>query len=127
MRFIFLLLVFIVFPLKGHSCFMEKFRWKNRVLVVNDKAPKNLIDKQKQKFANNDEANRDRDLILILSGKECDKNGLKFDFEPQTFKAHLVGKDGTVKATYNKPVAMDKVYKLIDSMPMRQKEILQSE
>ncbi len=122
-----LLIVFIVFPLRAQSCFMTKYQWKKRVLVVNDKAPKDSIAKQKQKFSLNSQGNRERDLILIFSQKGCDQKSLKLDFKPDVFKAHLIGKDGTIKATYNQPTAMTEVYQLIDSMPMRQQEILQSQ
>lgn len=39
------------------------------------------------------------------------------------FEVILIGLDGTIKLRQNKPVSTDKLFELIDSMPMRQREI----
>ena len=37
--------------------------------------------------------------------------------------AQTVGKDGTEKERWSEPAPMDEVFRLIDSMPMRQREM----
>lgn len=44
------------------------------------------------------------------------------ELEPDTFGLRLIGKDGTVKGTASEPVAMEELYALIDTMPMRRQE-----
>lgn len=41
----------------------------------------------------------------------------------KNFEVILVGLDGTVKLRQNQPVSTDKLFSLIDSMPMRQREM----
>lgn len=41
------------------------------------------------------------------------------------FEVILIGLDGTIKLNQNKPVSTDKLFGLIDSMPMRQREMRQ--
>ncbi|MBV6632043.1 MAG: DUF4174 domain-containing protein [Alphaproteobacteria bacterium] len=47
----------------------------------------------------------------------------RFDLGPDDFAVILVGKDGGEKARWSAPVAMAEVYALIDTMPMRQREM----
>ena len=39
------------------------------------------------------------------------------------FEAVLVGKDGTVKGRWNRPVTLPELFSLIDAMPMRRQEM----
>ncbi len=47
----------------------------------------------------------------------------RYGVEPGRFAAVLVGKDGTVKHRFDKPVEPDEIYALIDEMPMRRREM----
>jgi hypothetical protein len=46
-----------------------------------------------------------------------------YEVAPRSFAVRLVGKDGTVKLARHGAVPIDEVYALIDSMPMRRREI----
>ena len=47
----------------------------------------------------------------------------RFGVEPGRFRALLVGKDGTVKHRFEEPVGPGEIYALVDSMPMRRREM----
>jgi hypothetical protein len=47
----------------------------------------------------------------------------KYDVERDAFRVVLIGKDGGVKLSETKPVSVDSLYSLIDSMPMRKREM----
>ena len=47
----------------------------------------------------------------------------RFGVEPGRFVALLVGKDGTVKRRFHEPVGPDDLYDIVDSMPMRRREM----
>ncbi len=102
---------------------MKKYLWKNRVLVVNQKSSSEDLNSQKQKFKKEERGAKERDLLLVFKEKGCEDEAQDFKFKAGEFKAHLIGKDGGIKATYNKPVELKKVFAEIDSMPMRQQQI----
>ncbi len=102
---------------------MKKYLWKNRILVVNKESNTADLNIQRQKFKGEEMGAKERDLLLILKDKACNDEAVEFNFKAGEFKAHLIGKDGGIKATYNKPVEMKKVFAEIDSMPMRQQEM----
>tara|TARA_A100001035_G_scaffold153423_1_gene120857 strand:+ start:237 stop:569 length:333 start_codon:yes stop_codon:yes gene_type:complete len=82
----------------------------------------------------------DRDMVVILINKDESKisydglnvfNNLDYDstlsirkrFNFDDFNLILIGKDGGVKYNTNKPVKINKIFEIIDKMPMRMKEI----
>ena len=79
---------------------------------------------------------RERDMVLIevvdgrvtVDGRpvEADAASLykRYGVEPGTpFAVRLVGKDTTVKLSEAEPVTAERLFKLIDAMPMRQREM----
>lgn len=48
---------------------------------------------------------------------------LQFAVEPGEFAVILVGKDGTQKHRYSKPISPEELFAAIDAMPMRQYEM----
>jgi hypothetical protein len=63
----------------------------------------------------------ERDLAVIFVEKEADYK--KHNVTPNDFTLLLIGKDGGEKLRSTEPVEPEKIFKLIDSMPMRQAEI----
>ena len=109
----------------------EKYRWRNRILVflADDETE---ISENKQILIKSLDGLLDRDLIIFGMGKDGelfigDKVGL--NCVRQRFSISLkdniilFGKDGAVKATWEKHVNLDDLFKLIDSMPMRKREM----
>jgi hypothetical protein len=76
----------------------------------------------------------ERDIdVLVLPGSnltDADRQFLRqppFNLAPSdVFVGYLIGKDGTLKKTFRKPVAAEALFALIDSMPMRRQEMKRS-
>ena len=58
-----------------------------------------------------------------LSAAEKETLRETYSVKETDFKVILVGKDGGAKLTVNEPVSIEKLFRLIDSMPMRQAEM----
>ena len=81
----------------------------------------------------------DRDLVVfeILGVRTSKREGIQLDphtaaslrkrsdISPKAFSLILVGKDGGIKLRKNDPVKLEEIFRLIDSMPMRQDEMRQ--
>jgi len=109
---------------------MERLTWKNRVIVVyTPEAGSKDFQKQKQILAEKTKGVKERDLVIIeCVGKTLspeDKNYVSrhFNHDLTQFGVWLVGKDGGTKLSEAKPVTTEKIFSLIDSMPMRQSEM----
>jgi hypothetical protein len=117
---------------------LEDYRWKNRLVFVfgpseADDAYRSFI---RQVRDNADEV-RDRDLIVfqVLEQGESRVDGrpmtvaaaqslrLRFAAPTGTFILILVGKDGTEKLRRDTETDIRDILGLIDSMPMRQREM----
>ena len=65
-------------------------------------------------------------MVLVQAiGDGADARALRtrFRVRPESFAVVLVGKDGTAKDRWAEPVPMGEVFRLIDGMPMRQREM----
>lgn len=119
---------------------LTQFQWKNRLLFLfaedaNDPFFKNLQSQIMDQKAEVD----DRDLIVFevpaqgparmntspLDRMEADSIRNHFDIPGNTFSLILVGKDGGIKLKREDRVGLSVVFGLIDSMPMRQREMQQ--
>jgi hypothetical protein len=139
---VFLILVSLTVwtPKEALSMDLTKFQWKNRLLFLfaedaNDPFFKNL---QNQIMAQKAEVD-DRDLIIFelpvqgparmdtkpLDRKKADSIRTHFAIPNNTFSLILVGKDGGIKLKREDRVDLSDVFGLIDSMPMRQREMQQ--
>jgi hypothetical protein len=139
---IFLILVGLTVwtPRDSLSVDLTQFQWKNRLLFLfaedaNDPLFKNL---QNQIMAQKAEVD-DRDLIVFelpatgparmgttpLDRQQADSIRTHFEIPSNTFSLILVGKDGGIKLKREDRVDLSEVFGLIDSMPMRQREMQQ--
>jgi hypothetical protein len=119
---------------------LTQFQWKNRLLFIfaedaNHPLFKNL---QSQILAQKAEVD-DRDLIVFevptngpvqmgttnLDRQQADSLRNHFDLPSDTFSLILIGKDGGIKLKRSDQVDLTEVFGLIDSMPMRQREMQQ--
>ncbi|MBD2700886.1 DUF4174 domain-containing protein [Spirosoma sp. BT702] len=76
----------------------------------------------------NDLSERDLDVVVVTAPNvsEDDQQFLRIKFKMKptaTFVGWLIGKDGGVKQTYQKPIPPAELFRLIDSMPMRKLEM----
>lgn len=119
---------------------LEQFKWKNRLLLVF--APDSnhpLFESLQRDISTRKHEVDDRDLVVFeilgigtskRDGTQLDPHTAaslreRFDVSPKAFSLILVGKDGGVKLRRNDPVDLEEIFRLIDSMSMRQDEMLQ--
>ena len=114
------------------------YQWENRLLVVSSPAPDDpKFTRQLQQVAATGSEFAERDLVLIslatggtsqagerqLGPAQVDAIRSALGIDAGVFAVLLVGKDGGVKLSEEAVVAMDDIYALIDTMPMRQQEM----
>ncbi|NTV42481.1 MAG: DUF4174 domain-containing protein [Syntrophobacteraceae bacterium] len=118
----------------------EQFQWKNRLLFVFAPESTNpLFERLQREISTRKHEVDDRDLVIFeilelgiskMNGTQLDPHTApslrkRFDISPKTFTLILVGKDGGVKLKRNDHVKLEEIFRLIDSMPMRQDEMRQ--
>ncbi|MCB1885000.1 MAG: DUF4174 domain-containing protein [Geminicoccaceae bacterium] len=111
------------------------WRWERRVLVVAAPARTDpSFEAQERVLAADAGGLLERDLIVveIVGDAVWASNGdtpealalrARLDLPPDRFAVRLVGKDGRVKLAEDAPIALDRLFALIDSMPMRRREM----
>lgn len=129
------ILVWMICATTFQSSPFGNYQWKNRIIVVSADQESEL-EKQVATFQNTNEAFYERDLILVT----LNKNQLSIDGQDashisaaqlrdyynlpsQGFRLLLIGKDGGTKLSSSSIVDHQKIYNLIDSMPMRKAEM----
>ena len=128
-------------PKEALSMDLTQYQWKNRLLFIfaEDDSHPLFKDLQSQIVAQKAEID-DRHLIVFevpahgparmnnspLDRKEADSIRTHFDIPSNEFSLVLVGKDGGIKLKREDRVDLSDVFGLIDSMPMRQREMQQN-
>ena len=115
---------------------LTQFRWEKRIIVVvSDSMSDELIKEQIELLNQFPEEFEDRDLILIevyndrsqIQGKRStstEHSSLISKFSTNgDFSLCLIGKDGGTKLRSEEVVNPLEIFQLIDSMPMRQREM----
>jgi hypothetical protein len=99
-------------------------KWRHRLLIVfaPDEADARLV--EQRKLLEEDETGfGERDLVPIYSLEENDEAREDFGVAEGSFAAILVGKDGTEKARFMEPIEPGELFRRIDGMPMRRREM----
>jgi len=117
---------------------LQQYLWMNRVLVVSaPNAGDSKLQEQLAELAATTDEFADRDMVLVtlldkadsmadsckLTRAEVAAARTDLGIRPDEFVLKLIGKDGSVKLTASSATSMQEIYALIDSMPMRQREI----
>jgi len=116
---------------------LDHLRGQNRVIVMFAGAPDEAALARQQRLLSDAAAGLlERDLVVISASKaavvvdgiereDLDAARLRQAYEVprQGFQLILIGKDGGVKRRSAEPVAVDDLFALIDSMPMRRREM----
>ena len=113
----------------AQSMTVKDYLWKNRVIITfssDEQHPERLsikeqIDLHRCGF-------RDRDLVhidLIQGSAEFEEMSQEFLVSGEGFQLLLLGKDGGVKKRTS-TVSLEEVLSLIDTMPMRRREMRDS-
>lgn len=116
---------------------MSTYKWKNRPLLIfapSDRHPG--LRRQLKIVRSNDRGFRNRDMaVLIISGgsvstiigrpQKLTANALRrrYGVSESAFRSILIGKDGGSKLSSSQAITAKRLFRLIDSMPMRQQEI----
>ena len=107
------------------------YRWKNRILVVFNTGDE-FKKSQKEILELDIPGLLDRDMILLGLGGVNEPYKIDENIDlGELSKAHdlgessiaLFGKDGSVKARWDRTVSISEVFGIIDSMPMRRREM----
>jgi hypothetical protein len=121
-----------------NSIDLSEYQWKNRLLLLFTPSldgPGYL--KLKEDISSQEEEVKDRDLLVfhILENGETklensplpessgDYLRKKFSITPGAFTVLLIGKDGGVKMRREGGAELAEIFSLIDTMPMRQREM----
>lgn len=137
-KIVFTILLFLTFMNKLSAQELSQHQWEDRILIIlTDSFENEMAKEQLQLFKKSWNGLEERKLIIyeitpeeyqlhhadteIISGA----SDLYEQFNPRsnTFKLILIGLDGTVKSSYNQPVPPNNIFKRIDQMPMRRREI----
>ena len=101
---------------------LSEYRWEKRPIVVF--APDRLDPRrveQLDRFEGARSMLEERENVVIVDTEQT--SGLRQHFEPDPFTVILVGKDGTEKLRRTQPVSVEVLTELVDSMPMRRREM----
>lgn len=114
--------------------------WKHRLLLVfADSDSSNKYNEQIKEFTDHEGGLQDRDLKmfrLFAQGQFCFGDQplsiaatralyRKYETEEGNFAVILIGKDGTEKLRTSEVLKLEKLFSVIDAMPMRQREMRQ--
>ena len=120
-----------------HMLAMEKYKWKNRPLLVfattGDDAQ---YQRQRQIIGRRLAGFIERDMIIVYvladsvtaelgppPGQSAETLRFKYGIRKSEFRTILVGKDGGAKLSSGSPVSEQRIFGLIDGMPMRREEM----
>ncbi len=105
---------------------LASYVWNSRVLVVTapSEADPQLV-AQRQIYDEGRAGADERDLVLVVAiGDSPQASALRRRFGLSgEFHVVLVGKDGSAKLASAKTVSADRLFALIDTMPMRRQEM----
>ena len=115
---------------------LEPYQWKNRILLVFSPA-ESTMEKQLTVFSKHPQGMQDRELQVFKianesvhhpagsrDGKEAaDMLRNRYQVAENQFSVILIGKDGTEKLRQKEILDADKLFAVIDAMPMRKQEM----
>ncbi len=113
---------------------MAEYRWQARPVLVFAPEGDRRLGEQAERFAADQAARRDRDIVLIeIDGRSAQADGQavpggvalrrRFGIPETEFAVILIGKDGGEKMRAAEVTDPQAFYDLIDTMPMRRDEM----
>ena len=113
----------IMIPIEIQGIELNQYLWKNRIILTfaDDQDHPDLIRlKVEMKEDECEVLNRD---LLHFHFSNDGKTGNLTTKSDRSFRILLIGKDGGIKFKSKRSVSLIQLFKLIDSMPMRQDEM----
>jgi hypothetical protein len=115
---------------------LEKHQWKNRVLlIVSSKEKNKAVLKQVQILKKENKGLQEQKLVFYTIFKEYYKYNFQldkqksqqqyhqFNKDDSPFKIFLIGLDGSIKLKQEALLSANKLFTIIDGMPMRRSEM----
>lgn len=124
----------------GSPANLDQHQWQHRVILVfADSKENEQYQKQLKEFSGHEAGFQDRDLITLhlfsdgnsfVAGQDISRQETinlqeQFNVESSRFSVILLGKDGAEKLREEELLLTDKLFNVIDAMPMRQREMKQ--
>ena len=110
--------IFMAAPL-AFAADLSELRWSKRPLLIFADAGSQAFDMQMSQLADETDDMLERDMVIIHD----DNLRRKYNIPSGAFAILLIGKDGGVKLRGTRPVQPSSIFALIDSMPMRMREM----
>ncbi len=140
MKFKILILVLsqIIFTPQAHSQSLGQYQWNNRLLILSAPDVENDSFQKQLEILNSDlHGLSERKLVvfertpytLSMSGDESEETGSlkkwyeRLDIDKSEFSVVLIGLDGGEKHKQSVPMELNRLYGIIDKMPMRRAEV----
>ncbi|MEM9427944.1 MAG: DUF4174 domain-containing protein [Pseudomonadota bacterium] len=103
---------------------LDTLRWEARPVVIFADSPNDPRVQEQLDMLDADEAELTlRDVVILVDTDPDAGSDLRQRLRPRDFMFVLIGKDGEVKYRKPNPVPVRELVRLIDRMPMRQREI----
>jgi Domain of unknown function (DUF4174) len=105
---------------------LDDWKWKNRVLVVVGPAEDPAVRQQRQICQSSANGMTERQIVLTEALDDSERSReirSRVSADGKRFHAFLIGKDGHVALSSDKPLSADFLFQRIDAMPMRQDEM----
>ena len=132
-----LLLVTFLFTSNAYCQDLKEHQWKNRlVLIITKDLTSNIFKRQNETLASKTEELKQRKILIYkiipenyqfeYSNKNTiqnDKMFRKYNKADSMFKLILIGLDGGIKLEQTEFLSTEKLFAIIDGMPMRRSEI----
>jgi len=130
-------MIFLFLPMSINAQKLSNHQWKNRLVLVltNDTTDANYQNQLKI-FQTEKEGMKERKLLVyhITPTQYCIENDNKewhnssklytnYKQTNASFEVILIGLDGRIKLTQNEVLTTDKLFAIIDAMPMRRAEL----
>jgi len=103
---------------------LSEFLWQSRPIVVfadNENDPR--FEQQLALLEDQAAALAERDVVVLTDTDPSAKSELRKELRPRGFMMVLIGKDGGIKLRKASPWDVRELTRVIDKMPMRQREI----
>jgi Domain of unknown function (DUF4174) len=105
---------------------LDDWKWKNRVLIVVGPAEDSAVRQQRQIYQSAANGMSERQIVLAEALDDTARSReirSRVSADGKRFHAFLIGKDGHVALSSDKPLSADYLFQRIDAMPMRQDEM----
>ena len=123
LRRLFIALAFLAAAQIMSAQSLDDLRWKNRVLIIYAPAGSDeKLARQRDLLWKQTSELRERDVTEITLRDKAERPEITRRFGLKEFTVLLLGKDGGEKLRSAEPVQPEALFRLIDSMPMRQEE-----